>query len=174
MLEPTKLADNQVGTGHVSWIGIRPGRRAALEVVDAVEALEDLGLRGDHFAGKPGSDRQVSLLQHEHLEVVASVLGKATIDPGLLRRNICIRGINLLSLVDRRFRIGEALLEGAGPCRPCSRMEENLGHGGWNAMRGHGGITARIVRSGLIRVGDEVADLGPVETAEANQSADSS
>ncbi len=174
MLEPMKLADNQTGPGRVFWIGIRRKRRASVEVTDAVEALEGLGLRGDHFAGKPGSDRQVTLVQHEHLDVVASILGKASIDPGLIRRNISVRGINLLSLVDRRFRIGEAVLEGAGPCRPCSRMEENLGHGGWNAMRGHGGIIARVVSSGLIRVGDEVEDLGAVETSGGRQSDESS
>ena len=169
-----QLANHQAGPGRVSWIGIRPERRASVQAVEAAEALEDLGLRGDHFAGKPGSDRQVTLVQHEHLDVVASILGSAPLDPGLLRRNISVSGINLLSLVGRKFRIGEAVMEGAGPCRPCSRMEENLGHGGWNAMRGHGGIIARVVRSGLIRTGDEVADLGPVESADPSQSADSS
>jgi MOSC domain-containing protein YiiM len=142
--------------------------------VDAVEALEGTGLRGDHFAGKPGSDRQVTLVQHEHLAVIASIMGLPTVEPVLLRRNISIAGINALSLIGRRFRIGESVLEGAGPCRPCSRMEENLGLGGWNAMSGHGGIIARVVRTGLIRLGDEVEDLGAVARAEDTQSADSS
>ena len=79
------------------------------------------------------------------------------LDPALLRRNIVVAGLNLLALKGRRFRIGGALLEGSGPCEPCSRMEEALGPGGYNAMRGHGGITARVVEGGLIRVGDAVA-----------------
>lgn len=65
-------------------------------------------------------------------------------------------GINLLALHDRRFRIGSALLEGTGLCHPCSRMEEALGQGGYNAMRGHGGITARVLEGGLVQIGDRV------------------
>jgi MOSC domain-containing protein YiiM len=78
------------------------------------------------------------------------------VTPDLLRRNLVIAGINVSVLKDQRFTIGEVLLEGTGPCVPCSRMETNLGPGGYNAMRGHGGINARIVTSGTIRLGDAV------------------
>ena len=76
--------------------------------------------------------------------------------PELLRSNLVTRGINLLALKDRRFRIGAALLEGSGECAPCSRMEETFGPGGYNAVRGHGGITARVIRGGTVRVGDPI------------------
>jgi MOSC domain-containing protein YiiM len=106
----------------------------------------------------PGPKRQVTLIQHEHLAVIAALLGHA-VPPELLRRNVVVSGVNLIGLKNRRFRIGTALLEGSGPCDPCSRMEENLGPGGYNAMRGHGGITARVVIAGTIRPGDDVVPL---------------
>jgi MOSC domain-containing protein YiiM len=67
-----------------------------------------------------------------------------------------VEGINLLSLKGKQFRIGEAVFEYSGECHPCSRMEEALGVGGYNAMRGHGGITAKIVLSGLIKINDRL------------------
>ena len=70
------------------------------------------------------------------------------------------------SLQDRRFRIGETVLEHTGPCHPCSRMEENFGPGGYNAMRGHGGITARVVEGGTIHVGDAVEKMPLGEAVE--------
>jgi MOSC domain-containing protein YiiM len=68
-----------------------------------------------------------------------------------------VSGLNLLALKNRRIQIGEeVLLDITGECHPCSRMEEELGPGGYNAMRGHGGITAHIMQGGVLRVGDVV------------------
>jgi MOSC domain-containing protein YiiM len=68
--------------------------------------------------------------------------------------HILVRGINLPALKDRTFRLGTALLLKTGECHPCSRMEENLGRGGYNGFRGHGGITARIITAGRVHLGD--------------------
>jgi MOSC domain-containing protein YiiM len=143
--------------GTVRWIGLRPSRRVAPVIVDAVEARMGEGLVGDRFAGSAASARQVTLIQAEHLDVIARLLGCDSIDPALVRRNVAVSGLNLLALNGARFRIGTALLEGSGGCHPCSRMEEALGAGAFNAMRGHGGITARVIESGWIRVGDAVS-----------------
>ncbi len=147
-------------TGRVEWIGLSPHPRGELAAVNEAVLLVDHGLEGDHHAKhRPGGDRQVTLLQAEHLPVIASLAHFSTVTPGLLRRNLVIAGINLLALKGRRFAIGECELEGTGPCDPCSRMEENLGSGGLNAMRGHGGLTARVLVGGPIRVGDSVRAL---------------
>jgi len=153
------LLDTLPQVGTVIWIGIRPERRIPLQSVNQVLSQEGAGLAGDHFSGKGQSKRQVTLISAEHIEAVASMLHREEIDPGLLRRNIVVKGINLLALKDKQFKVGGTVLEMSGLCHPCSRMEKNLGAGGYNAMRGHGGITARIIKGGVIRIGDEVRVL---------------
>ncbi len=158
MEEPVmkQLLNSLPQRGSVAWISIRPERRGAVQVVEEVNVIPGKGLEGDHYQGKATNKRQVTLIQHEHLLGVASMLNREKIDPALVRRNIVVKGINLLALKDKKFRIGEVLLETTGQCHPCSRMEENLGPGGYNAMRGHGGITARVLEGGKIRLGDAV------------------
>lgn len=151
--------ESPIQIGTVTWIGIRPGRRAPLQLVSSVFANPDHGLEGDHFSGRPQAKRQVTLISAEHIQAVASMLHRDEVAPELLRRNIVVKGLNLLALKDKRFSLGGAMLEMTGLCHPCSRMEENLGAGGYNAMRGHGGITARITQEGIIRIGDEIKAL---------------
>jgi MOSC domain-containing protein YiiM len=146
--------------GRVQWIGLRESRATPMTVVEAAKAEIGCGLIGDRFNGTAESRRQVTLIQAEHLDVVASLLGRKELDPALVRRNIVVSGINLLALQHSKFSIGAVVLEGSGGCHPCSRMEAALGAGGFNAMRGHGGITARVLYPGLIRLGDEVSLLG--------------
>ena len=148
------LFEHFAQAGVVRWIGIRPKTRHPMEVLDNTFANIG-GLTGDR-AYKPNSvgKRQVTLIQEEHLQAVASFLGKDSIDPAMIRRNIVVKGINLNALKGKKFNIGEAILEMTGFCFPCSRMEENLGEGGYNAMRGHGGITCRVIQEGKINVGD--------------------
>ena len=142
--------------GVVELIQVRPARRAAMITVESAAITTADGLQGDFTDGGRTKERQVTLIQQEHLAAVASMLGRESLDAGPTRRNIVVRGINLRALMHARFRIGSAVLEGTGDCAPCSLMEENLGPGGYNAMRGHGGLCAKVIEDGEIRVGDEV------------------
>jgi MOSC domain-containing protein YiiM len=146
--------------GRLEGIWVRPARRAPTMSLDATRAIDGVGLEGDRRTGaraNPRGRRHVTLLQAEHLPVIAGLLGWSSVDAGRLRRNLVVAGINLASVRDRRFRVGAVTLEGTGWCHPCSRMEEELGPGGYQAVRHHGGITARVLRGGPLRVGDPVA-----------------
>ena len=139
--------------GRLDWIGLRSARHAAMDIVESAE-LNESGLTGDH--GRAGK-RAVTLIQAEHLPVIAALSGHAAIRPEQLRRNQVISGLNLLALRKGRLTIGSVTLEIYGPCPPCSRMETELGPGGYNAMRGHGGWYASVMSPGQLNLGDTVA-----------------
>lgn len=154
-----ELLDTLPYSGRLEHILLRPARRAEPVRVERAHALPGRGLAGDHRAERASnSARQVTLIQAEHLPVITALsVNDAT--PERLRRNLVVSGVNLLALKERRFRLGGAVFEGAGLCHPCSRMEEALGPGGYNAVRGHGGILARVIEEGELGVGDALEPL---------------
>jgi len=153
-MELKELIARTGGPGRVEWIGIRPARREALLPCEEVEIGAD-GLAGDH--GRPGK-RAVTVIQAEHLDVIAALIG-CDVLPQMLRRNIVVSGINLTALKGRSVRMGSALLRWTTVCAPCSRMEEALGNGGYAALRGHGGWCAEVIEAGTVRVDDRVSAL---------------
>lgn len=140
-------------SGTVTWIGLRPGRRQPMVAVPHADLDPENGLIGDHYLNRTNHARQVTLIQAEHIAAITAYLGIYPIDPHRMRRNIVVSAINLHALKGQRFRIGSALLLATGECHPCSRMEEILGPGGYNAVRGHGGVTARIIGAGRVHLG---------------------
>ena len=172
MASPRELISAGPQPGRIETIVLRPARGVAAVVVDEAELVEGRGLLGDRHAartalGVNGQARALTLIQAEHLPLLARWTGGERIDPALLRRNLVVSGLNLLGLRSpfadqpRLWRIGpSAVIEVSGPCEPCSRMEDVLGPGGYNAMRGHGGVYARVVKGGLLRRGDLLQALG--------------
>lgn len=154
----------EIVPGKLEWIGLRAERRGAIQVVNSAQALVGLGLEGDHRCLKsPGSARQVTIISREYIHQIAQQLGMDFIDPTLLRRNLIISGMNMNLLRFQRLQIGEAIFETSALCDPCSRMDENLGAGGAAAMFGYGGLCAKVVKGGLIGVGDSVVRLSMSE-----------
>ena len=151
-----ELTSTFAKNGKLEWIGVRPERRAGLMSLGSVTVTMS-GLSGDH--NNNGGKRSVTLVQAEHLPAVAAFSGLDEVNPQQLRRNLVISGINLLGLRNKPFQIGEVIFEGTGICAPCSRMEETLGRGGYSAVRGHGGITARVVSQGMLHLGDVLTPI---------------
>ncbi len=165
--------------GRVEAILLRPARGAPATQVQSAEAIATQGLAGDRSATRslesrrsgfsrasplarpapttPPSKRQITLIQSEHLPVIAALCAMTAtdLDPAILRRNLVISGINLIAarslFADQPLHLligNQVVLEITGPCDPCSKMEAALGPGAYNAMRGHGGMTARVITGG--------------------------
>lgn len=112
----------------------------------------------------PGSARQVTIISSEYIQQICQHTGHQSIDPRMLRRNLVISGMNMNLLRYQRLQIGEVIIETNALCHPCSRMDENLGKGGTAAMFGYGGLCAKIIQGGKLRVGDAVVRL-PIVSA---------
>ncbi|PPC85499.1 MAG: MOSC domain-containing protein [Methylotenera sp.] len=158
----TQFAQN----GRLDAIYLRPARNVPCVQTTHAMAIAGQGLIGDRTLKTPsrnplGSNRQVTLIQAEHIAVIAAFLNKS-VDAAWLRRNLVVSGINLLAAKSlfkdqpMQLCIGEVVLEITGPCEPCSKMEAVLGKGAYNAMRGHGGVNAKVIVGGELKLGDSV------------------
>jgi MOSC domain-containing protein YiiM len=133
---------------------------------DAVAAVAGSRLRGDRYANhaghwSPDDECQVTLVAGEILDEIGDGYG-VSVHEGEHRRNVVTRGVDLARLVGRSFRVGEAVLDfdrPRPPCRYIASITEPAMTRALGARRG--GICARIVEGGGIRVGDEIALLGP-------------
>lgn len=152
-------------TGTVEFVHVASESGGDPESRDVVEAVAGSGLRGDrYFAGAGtfsdsdrGVPRDVTLIEAEALEAVESDYG-VELEPGVHRRNVTVRGVALNHLVGERFRVGDAVLEGAELCEPCSYLERTLEREGVREALVHrGGLRCAVVESGAVAVGDRVS-----------------
>lgn len=147
----------QLNCGRLEWIGLRPAHKQPMIEVSHAHAIVGLGLEGDHRCEKtPGSARQVTLISQEYIQQLTAKINLEKINPALLRRNLVISGMDMDLLRFQQLKIGEAIFETSALCHPCSRMDQALGEGTKESMMGLGGLCAKILQSGIIRVGDRV------------------
>ncbi len=148
--------------GVVEGIFVTGEGSAAMESVEEVETVEGRGIEGDRYCEgtgfwtQYGDVCQVTLIEGEHLdEIEAQGL---EIRSGQHRRNIVTRGVDLLGLRRKRFRIGEALLEFDRSRPPCKHVQDLSERGMTRALKNRGGICARVIEPGFIRAGDTIEE----------------
>jgi MOSC domain-containing protein YiiM len=128
-----------------------------MKEVGEAELAEDKGLRGC-IHGRPGSKRQILLMDAETLE-------RFDIPPGAVKENITTEGIDFQKLTQgQQLRVGEGLLEITGPCHPCERMDE-IRMGLQQELRGQRGWLCKVVEGGKIERGDRIELLAGVTSA---------
>ena len=153
--------------GEVVAIHIASGAGAPMHELPGIEALAGEGLAGDRYRdgtgfysstpAEPGA-RELTLIEAESLEAVLSETG-ITLEPAEHRRNITTRAIVLEPLIGQRFRIGEVICEGVRNCPPCNHLVDVTGKKVMKPLVHRGGIRARIVQGGWIRVGDPIEQI---------------
>jgi MOSC domain-containing protein YiiM len=138
-----------------------------MQALSEVEAVPGAGLAGDRYAQgigyysprptDPGA-REVTLFEGEVLDRLASEHG-ISLRAAEHRRNLTTRGVRLLELLGQRFQIGDVVLEGVKECTPCEHLQGLVGKPVLAPLVNSGGLRARIVESGTLRVGDAVVVL---------------
>jgi len=145
-----------VTTGRVEAINIGPAEQLPAPV-GRVRAEAGKGLVGNRYyfddGAKPG--RALTLIAAEALEAMAAEDG-IEITAAESRRNVLTRGIDVNSLVGRRFRVGEVECVGVELCHPCKHLESMTKPGVIKGLTNRGGLNADILTDGEIAVGDEV------------------
>jgi len=145
--------------GAVVHILIAPRRGAPMQRLEDVYAIAGEGLAGDRYAeaaNRHSPDCQLTLIQSEHIHDFGMQAGVAfTAD--MPRRNIVTAGVSLNELCGRRFRVGESVMEGLGLCEPCKLFAKRTHRAVLKFFVGKGGLRARIITSGRIRVGDAIS-----------------
>jgi MOSC domain-containing protein YiiM len=124
-----------------------------------VEALPGIGLAGDRYAepkNRRSPDYEVTLIESENIEAFAKATGRA-LTPDMPRRNIVTAGVRLNPLLGQQFSIGRAIFEGLELCEPCSLFAKRTYREVLDFFRGKGGLRARIVSGGLVKIGDPIS-----------------
>jgi len=140
------------GHNFFGHYGQAPGEHPTLAVPE-VECVAGRGLRGDRFFDyKPDYKGQITFFAAEVFEALCEAIRPHDRSPALLRRNVMTRGIDLNDLIGATFEIQGLRFHGTGECSPCLWMNEALGPGAEDFLKGRGGLRARILTGGTLRI----------------------
>jgi MOSC domain-containing protein YiiM len=150
--------------GRVASLHLHPPQPGTpLQAVDVIRAVENRGIEGEpRYFGRVSKDtglpskRQLSLIEREQIADHAVALGIAGIPPGAVRSNIETEGIDLQELVGNEVEVGEAILAVDAARDPCAKMDAICQGLRERMMNQRQGVMARIIKSGVIRVGDKI------------------
>jgi MOSC domain-containing protein YiiM len=151
--------------GFVEDIFVAPESGAEMKGIEVATALEGCGLEGDRYCAgtghwsRFGRDCEVTFIAVEDLDDIERETA-VSVKNGEHRRNVITRGISLKTLRrGEQFRVGDVVFEYRGPRSVCKHVERLTGPGMTQALRGRGGVCARVMAGGAVRVGDEIEVL---------------
>jgi MOSC domain-containing protein YiiM len=169
------MAASPVG-GFIQALYWSPSAGVSMHRADRLALEQGRGVTGDRYAlgigayseVEPDKDRHLTLITAEAIETASAwqqAAGRASFDAAQTRRNVVVDTMSagaLNDLIGRRFRIGAVLCEGVELATPCDRPSTLSGIAGFQeAFDGRGGIRARVLESGTVRVGDAIRVESP-------------
>lgn len=133
--------------------GQEPGEHP-VEEVEEIECVAGRGIRGDRFFDyKSDYKGQITFFSSEVFAEVCRAVGVGGESPGAARRNVLTEGVDLNALIGQRFTVQGVEFEGVCECSPCYWMDRAIAAGAEAALKGRGGLRARILTSGVLRAG---------------------
>ncbi len=162
-MSPESKAAGKI-TAKVEAIYVTPSAGEPMRSLTEAVAIAGQGLAGDrylegtgYYSNRPLADgsREITLIEAEELEGIERETG-IHLDPSESRRNVLTRSVRVNELIGKRFRMGEVVCEGIRICEPCTYLEKLTGKRVMRPLVHKGGLRARIVSGGTVRVGDEI------------------
>jgi MOSC domain-containing protein YiiM len=132
----------------------QPAGKSPLREVSEIECIAGCGVRGDRFFDfKQDYKGQITFFSNEVFEDVCHLLGANPGSAGVTRRNVITEGIDLSSLIGKRFTVQDVEFEGVCECMPCYWMDYAIAPGAQVALQGRGGLRAKILKDGIVCAG---------------------
>ena len=153
---PIRIKHLYVSPGH-NFFGHHerpPGDHSVIEK-DEIACVAGRGIPGDRFFDfKPDYKGQITFFSWEVYSELVGRFGVTGKDSSAFRRNVITEGVDLNALIGREFEIQGVQFKGTGECTPCYWMDRAFHPGTERALKGRGGLRARILRSGTLRSGE--------------------
>jgi len=121
--------------------------------VQTIECVAGHGISGDRFFDfKPDYKGQVTFFSLEVFNALSAALNLTGKSPGDSRRNIIVEGVDLNALIGKEFQVQGVTFLGTAECSPCHWMDRAFGAGAEDFLQQRGGLRAKILTSGTLRV----------------------
>jgi hypothetical protein len=152
-MSPVEICHLYISEGHnfFGHHGREPEEHSAIEV-PSIECVAGHGIRGDRFFNfQEDYKGQITFFSLEVFDELCGALEVQDCSPGLVRRNVFTRDVDLNGLIEQDFEIQGVRFHGAGECRPCYWMDRAIAPGAEKFLKGRGGLRARILTDGILR-----------------------
>jgi MOSC domain-containing protein YiiM len=149
-----RVAGLYTSRGH-NFFGQHGKAAGSHELIEREEivCVAGRGIEGDRFFDhKENHSGQITFFSAEVFEDVCSQLGVTGKHPRLTRRNVITSGVDLNSLIGEEFTVQGVRFYGVEECRPCYWMDQAIAPGAEAALRNRGGLRAKILATGLLRI----------------------